>query len=68
MLEADEGVTEIAQRVTALGGTVHQQGRREVAGVAEAFAYVRDPDGYAIELSTQPILYAQCADRSSRSG
>ena len=68
VLDADEGVTEMAQRVTALGGAVHKQGRREGAGVAEAFAYVRDPDGYAIELSTQAILYAQGAEGSSQSG
>ena len=68
VLDSDEGVTEMAQRVTALGGAVHKQGRREGARVAEAFAYVRDPDGYAIELSTQAILCAQCADGSAHSG
>jgi catechol 2,3-dioxygenase-like lactoylglutathione lyase family enzyme len=68
VLDTDEGVAEMVQRVTALGGAVHKQGRREGAGVVEMFAYVRDPDGYAIELSTQAILYAQCANGSSRSG
>jgi len=55
ILDADESVMEMTQRVTGLGGLVHKQGRREGAGVSEAFAYVHDPDGYAIELSTQPF-------------
>jgi lactoylglutathione lyase len=67
VLATDEGVMEMAQRVAACGGAVDKQGRREVAGVSEAFAYVRDPDGYAIELSTQAILYEQGVDGSSHS-
>jgi lactoylglutathione lyase len=57
ILASDEAVTEMVQHVSAFGGTVQRQGRREEAGITEAFAYVRDPDGYAIELSTQAILY-----------
>ncbi|MBY0401010.1 VOC family protein [Myxococcota bacterium] len=57
ILEADVECTEIVARVEALGGAVQKRGRREEDGVAEEFAYVRDPDGYAIELSTQAILY-----------
>jgi catechol 2,3-dioxygenase-like lactoylglutathione lyase family enzyme len=58
----------MVQRVTAHGGAVQKQGTREGARVTEAFAYVRDPDGYALELSTQAILYAQFPTGSGRSG
>jgi catechol 2,3-dioxygenase-like lactoylglutathione lyase family enzyme len=61
---SDADVKEIAQRATASGGLVQKQGTRETAGISEAFAYVRDPDGYVIELSTRAILYAQCIDGS----
>jgi catechol 2,3-dioxygenase-like lactoylglutathione lyase family enzyme len=39
---------------------------REVFGLElahEVYAYVRDPDGYAIELSTQAILRSRLATR-----
>ncbi len=39
-----------------LGGELIREGEREENGVIEAFAYVRDPDGYAIELSTQELI------------
>lgn len=55
----DEDVIELVKRVTTLGGTVQKQGRRAEGGKSETFAYVRDPDGYVIELSTQALLYAQ---------
>jgi len=58
VLDSDEDVTEMVQRATAHGGTIQKEGTRERAGVSEAFAYIRDPDGYAIELSTQAVLYA----------
>ena len=46
----------IARAVRA-GGEVMRQGVREACGMREVFAYVRDPDDYAIELSTQePLL------------
>ena len=57
ILESDEEVTAIVQRVPVCGGIVQKQGRRENLGISEVFAYVRDPDGYAVELSTQAILY-----------
>jgi len=68
LLDSDADVTAMVQRMTTHGGTIQQQGTREGAGVAEAFAYVRDPDGYALELSTQAMLYAQFPTGSGRSG
>jgi lactoylglutathione lyase len=68
VIDTDDAVRELTQRVTQFGGIVQKQGMREEAGIAEAFAYVRDPDGYAIELSTQAILYAQCAALANRLG
>lgn len=38
------------------GGRILRQGKRDGNGAHEVFAYVTDPDGYAIELSTQEIL------------
>jgi hypothetical protein len=39
------------------GGEVMRQGERDDCGVREVFAYVRDADGYVVELSTQePLL------------
>jgi catechol 2,3-dioxygenase-like lactoylglutathione lyase family enzyme len=58
VVDSDEDVTKMVERAKAHGGTIQKQGMREGAGVSEAFAYIRDPDGYAIELSTQAILYA----------
>ena len=44
-------------RAVRAGGTVTRRGEREESGSREVFAYVRDPDGYAIELATQePLL------------
>jgi catechol 2,3-dioxygenase-like lactoylglutathione lyase family enzyme len=57
ILESDSDCSRIAERVAALGGSVQKSGRRELGGISEEFAYVRDPDGYALELSTQAILY-----------
>ena len=57
ILGSDSECSAILERIEALGGSVQKQGRREVGGISEEFAYVRDPDGYAIELSTQAILY-----------
>jgi predicted nucleotidyltransferase len=68
VLESDEEVTQMVQRVPTFGGVVQKQGRREGAGIAEAFAYVRDPDGYAIELSTQALLYRQLRERKADQG
>ncbi len=57
ILESDSECSVLADRIEALGGSIQKRGRRESAGIAEDFAYVRDPDGYALELSTQAILY-----------
>jgi len=38
------------------GGSLIRRGERDGNGAHEVFAYIRDPDGYAIELSTQVIL------------
>jgi catechol 2,3-dioxygenase-like lactoylglutathione lyase family enzyme len=54
----DAEVHVIAERVTAAGGSVLRKGRRSHNGVEEAYAYVQDPDGYKIEVSSQAILYA----------
>jgi len=59
VLVSDEACHPILERVERLGGTIQKQGVREAAGVSEVFAYVRDPDGYAVELSTQAIVYSQ---------
>jgi catechol 2,3-dioxygenase-like lactoylglutathione lyase family enzyme len=64
LVVAHDGVVQrMADRVVASGGTLSKLGRREGGGVSEAFAYVRDPDGYAVELSTQAVLYALTKDR-----
>lgn len=49
----------VLERVEAHDGSIIKQGNRGVASLGEAFAYVRDPDGYAIEVATQAILYAE---------
>jgi catechol 2,3-dioxygenase-like lactoylglutathione lyase family enzyme len=66
--DSDADVTAMVRQVTASGGTIQQQGVREGAGVVEAFAYVRDPDGYALALSPQAALYAQFPAGSGRRG
>jgi catechol 2,3-dioxygenase-like lactoylglutathione lyase family enzyme len=55
----DAEVAEITQRVEAAGGSIIEQGVREEDGIQEPFAYIRDPDGYAIEIASQSIVYAQ---------
>ena len=55
----DAEVEALANKVVAYGGTILEHGVREENGVAEPFAYVRDPDGYAIEIASQSIVYAQ---------
>ncbi len=56
--ETDEDVRSALDAVSSHGGTIVHQGEREESGIREIFAYVRDPDGYAIELATQAILLA----------
>ena len=58
VVEDDAACGDVLDRVEVLGGSIGKKGTRDEAGVSEAFAYVRDPDGYAIEVSTQAILYA----------
>jgi catechol 2,3-dioxygenase-like lactoylglutathione lyase family enzyme len=55
----DAEVAKITQRVEASGGSIIEQGVREEHGIQEPFAYIRDPDGYAIEIASQSIVYAQ---------
>jgi catechol 2,3-dioxygenase-like lactoylglutathione lyase family enzyme len=57
ILASDSECSALAERVLASGGSVQKSGLREAGGISEAFAYVCDPDGYALELSTQAILY-----------
>jgi catechol 2,3-dioxygenase-like lactoylglutathione lyase family enzyme len=54
----DEEVLLILERLEHAGGSIIQSGKRSHDGVEEEFAYVRDLDGYAIELSPQRILYS----------
>jgi catechol 2,3-dioxygenase-like lactoylglutathione lyase family enzyme len=55
----DAEVVTITNRVEAPGGTILKQGVREEDGIKEPFAYVCDLDGYAIEIASQSIVYAQ---------
>jgi catechol 2,3-dioxygenase-like lactoylglutathione lyase family enzyme len=55
----DAEVAAMTNRVETAGGTILEQGVREEHGIKEAFAYVRDLDGYAIEIASQSIVYAQ---------
>jgi catechol 2,3-dioxygenase-like lactoylglutathione lyase family enzyme len=55
----DTEVAVITKRVENAGGTIIEQGVREDNSIQEPFAYVRDLDGYAIEISSQKIVYAQ---------
>jgi len=59
VVDSDEDVSRFVDGVVSFGGFVQKRGVREHAGTREAFAYVHDPDGYVIELSTQAILYAR---------
>jgi lactoylglutathione lyase len=54
----DDEVEALIKQVVACGGTILKHGVREENGVKEPFAYVRDPDGYAIEIASQSIVYA----------
>lgn len=58
VLESDSELPALLERVVEKGGALGRSGTREDRGIREAFAYVSDPDGYAIELSTQAGLYA----------
>lgn len=59
VVEEDEDVDAIVRDVGRLGGRVRSSGKREHGRLTEAFAYVEDPDGYPIEVSTQRILYGR---------
>ena len=59
ILESDTELESILGKVSGLGGTIERSGEREDNGITERYAYVRDPDGYAIELSTQAGLYSR---------
>jgi catechol 2,3-dioxygenase-like lactoylglutathione lyase family enzyme len=62
VLESDEELPRLLSLVRAHGGSIGRTGVREVRGCSEAFAYVKDPDGYAIELATQAALYSRLAE------
>lgn len=53
------------QRLRQAGGQIGRAGTREHRGCKEAFAYVSDPDGYAIELATQAALYSCLEDSNA---
>ncbi len=59
VVEKDEAVETIVLQVERSGGRVVKAGTREHGGLSEAFAYLEDPDGYAIEVSSQRILYGE---------
>lgn len=61
--ESDEDVRAAIAAVPRHGGKVVKEGEREEDGVREVFAYVQDPDGYYVELSTQAIVFASRARR-----
>jgi catechol 2,3-dioxygenase-like lactoylglutathione lyase family enzyme len=54
----NEEVEILIKKVESYGGSILKQGLREENGVKEPFAYVRDPDGYAIEIASQQIIYS----------
>jgi catechol 2,3-dioxygenase-like lactoylglutathione lyase family enzyme len=50
-------VEAITKKVESCGGTIIEKGLCEDNGVKESFAYVRDPDGYVIKISSQQIVF-----------
>ena len=52
-LRTDADLEALISRVMANGGSIQKHGTRQQSRESEAFAYVRDPDGYSLELSTQ---------------
>ena len=58
VVDSDADVAHVLEGVEGHGGSVIKHGSRGTADLGEAFAYVRDPDGYAIEVATQAVLYA----------
>jgi len=58
VVASDADAAGVLVGVEAHGGTVIKHGNRGTPSLGETFAYVRDPDGYAIEVATQAILYA----------
>jgi catechol 2,3-dioxygenase-like lactoylglutathione lyase family enzyme len=63
IFDSDEEVRAAILRVERHGGKLRSHGDREQDGVREAFAYIQDPDGYDVELSTQAILLTGIANR-----
>jgi catechol 2,3-dioxygenase-like lactoylglutathione lyase family enzyme len=59
VLESDAELPRLLDLVRESGGSIGRTGTREYRGCSEAFAYVNDPDGYAIELATQAALYSR---------
>jgi lactoylglutathione lyase len=56
--ESDEDVRTAIEAVPRHGGKIVKEGEREEGGVREVFAYVQDPDGYYVEMSTQAIVFS----------
>lgn len=61
VFKSDRDVLLAIDAALACGGKLVYQGSREEEGLSEVVAYVRDPDGYSIELSTQAILMSRRA-------
>lgn len=55
---SDDDVRTAIAVVPRCGGKIIKEGEREEEGVREVFAYVQDPDGYFVEMSTQAIVFS----------
>lgn len=58
-LVSDDDLDAAAAEAERLGGKLIRGGAEEVDGILEKFAYVSDPDGYAIELNCQRFLLSR---------
>jgi len=58
-LRSDDEVERAILEVERAAGKLIRRGSGEVDGIVEHFAYLRDPDGYVIELNAQRVLLAR---------
>jgi catechol 2,3-dioxygenase-like lactoylglutathione lyase family enzyme len=59
VLPTDVAVDAAIDAALRAGGSLVRRGERDGNGAHEVYAYVRDPDGYAVEVSTQAVLRAR---------
>ena len=64
--KSDEDVRVAIEAVPHYGGKMVKAGEREEEGVREVFAYVQDPDGYYVEMSTQAIVFSASRARQGQ--